>query len=52
MPLTYLIITPNHDQPIDLMDDEDYVCTFDPTDDEVTESLDDAINATFKQLWA
>jgi hypothetical protein len=49
--LTYLII-PNTDKPIDFLDDNDeYVCTFDPSNDEITESLDDAINASYKQLW-
>jgi hypothetical protein len=49
--LTYLILSHNHDQPIDFLDDDEYVCLFDPSNDEITESLDDAINASYKQLW-
>jgi plasmid replication initiation protein len=52
MSLTYLLITPTTDSPTDFLDEDEYVCTFSSTDDEVTESLDDAINAMYRQLWS
>jgi hypothetical protein len=51
--LTYLIITPNHDQPLDFMDDKDeYVCDLNISEDEVLESLDDAIMARYREIWS
>lgn len=48
--LTYLIIQPATDQPQDFLDDDEYVCTFNPTNDELTESLDDAIVARYREM--
>ena len=50
MPLQYLIIAPRPDHPTDFLDEDEYVCTYDPTDDEITESLDDAINAMYREM--
>lgn len=52
MSLTYLIIPPTHDQPLDFLDDKDeYVCEF-LHESEVMESLDDAILARYREIWS
>lgn len=52
MSLTYLIIPPTSDQPLDFLDDEPFVCDLTLTEDEVLESLDDAIMARYREIWA
>ena len=53
MSLTYLIIPSKlNDQPIDFLDDEEFVCEFNLDASDQLESLDDAINAKYKELWA
>lgn len=50
--LTYLMPLNPTDQPIDLMDDSEYVCDLTLTEDEVMESLDDAILARYREIWS
>ena len=52
MSLMYLVIPRTTDNPLDFMDDEEFVCEYTPNTDETTESLDDAINATYKEIWS
>lgn len=52
MSLTYLIIQPATDNPLDFMAEDEFVCEYIPNNDEITESLDDAINAKYKEIWS
>ena len=54
MTLMYLQLTPStSDQPIDLMADiDEYVCDLNITEDEVMESLDDAIMQRYREIWS
>ena len=52
MSLFHLMPINPSDQPIDLMDDTEYVCDLNITEDEVLESLDDAIMAKYREIWA
>jgi hypothetical protein len=53
MTLMYLQLTPStSDQPIDLMADDEYVCDLNITEDEVLESLDDAIIQRYREIWS
>ena len=52
MSLMYLVIPRTTDNPLDFLDDEEFVCEYTPNTDETTESLDDAINATYKEIWS
>lgn len=52
MSLMYLVIPNTSDNPLDFMAEDEFVHQYDPTNDEITESLDDAINATYKEIWS
>jgi len=52
MSLMYLVIPRLTDNPLDFLDDEEFICEYTPNPDEVTESLDDAINARYKEIWS
>jgi hypothetical protein len=52
MSLNYLIIPRTSDNPLDFMDEDEFVCQFNPDNDEITESLEDAINAKYKEIWS
>lgn len=52
MALTYLVLARTDDNPVDFMDDDEFVCEYTPNNDEITESLDDAINAKYKEIWS
>ena len=47
-----LIPTNTNDQALDLMDDTDFVCEFNVDTSDQLESLDDAINARYKEIWS
>lgn len=49
--LTYLLIpSKNNDQALDFMDEDEFVCDFNVDTSEQLESLDDAINARYREL--
>jgi hypothetical protein len=51
MALSHLIIHTHYtDQPLDFLDEDEFVCTYTPDESEILESLDDAINAQYRQL--
>lgn len=52
--MTLLYIQPIQptDQPIDFMDDTDFVCEFNVDTSEQLDSLDDAINAKYREIWS
>jgi hypothetical protein len=52
MSLMYLVIPNTNDNPLDFMAEDEFVHQYDPTNDEITESLDDAINAKYKEIWS
>jgi hypothetical protein len=52
MTLFHLLPINPTDQPIDLMDDTDFVCEFNVDTSEQLESLDDAINARYREIWS
>jgi len=54
MSLMYLQIQPQtNDQPLDLMADiDEYVCDLTLTEDEVMETLDDAIIQRYREIWS
>ena len=52
MSLMYLVIPRTTENPLDFMDEDEFVHQYNPTNDEITESLDDAINATYKEIWS
>lgn len=53
MSLFYLQLPPStSDQPIDLMDDTDTYVLDLPNEVELADSLDDAIMARYREIWA
>jgi hypothetical protein len=52
MALMYLVIPNTSDNPLDFMAEDEFVHQYDPTNDEITESLDDAINAKYKDIYS
>lgn len=52
MSLMYLVIPNTSDNPLDFMAEDEFVCEYTPDNDEITESLDDAINAKYKEIWS
>ena len=50
MALAYLVLARTDDNPSDFAKDDEYVCEYTPNNDEITESLDDAINAKYKEI--
>lgn len=47
----YLVIRPTTDEPLDFLDEDEYVCEY-MSESEVMESLDDAILARYREIWA
>lgn len=52
--LTHLLIMPStNDQPIDLMDDiDEYVCDLPVPEALLSETLDDTILESYRQIWS
>lgn len=53
--MRYIYIHTHNDQPIDFFTDEDlveYICEYNVDTSEQLESLDDAINARFMEIFA